>query len=66
MQITTVGLDLAKKGFHVHGVTQDGAFGFSRSLRRSQMVAFLGRLEPCLSGMEACDRRAIGEKADCY
>ena len=54
MQITTVGLDLAKNVFHVHGVTQDGTVGISRSLRRSQMFSFFERLEPCLFGMEAC------------
>ena len=54
MQITTVGVDLAKNVFHVHGVTQDGAVAISRSLRRSQMLSFFDRLEPCLIGMEAC------------
>jgi transposase len=54
MQVTTIGLDLAKNVFHVHGVTQDGAVGFSRSLRRSQVLSFFGNLEPCLVGMEAC------------
>lgn len=54
MKVTTVGLDLAKNVFHVHGVTRDGSVGFSRSLRRSQMFSFFERLEPCLIGMEAC------------
>ena len=54
MQVTTVGLDLAKNVFHVHGVARDGAVAFSRSLRRGQMFAFFERLEPCLIGMEAC------------
>lgn len=54
MQVTTIGLDLAKNVFHVHGVTQDGAVGVSRSLRRSQVLSFFGDLEPCLVGMEAC------------
>lgn len=54
MQATTVGLDLAKNVFHVHGVTQKGAVAFSRSLRRGQMFGFFERLEPCLIGMEAC------------
>ena len=54
MQVTTIGLDLAKNVFHVHGVTQDGAVGVSRSLRRSQVLSFFGSLEPCLVGMEAC------------
>ena len=54
MQVTTIGLDIAKNVFHVHGVTQDGAVGVSRSLRRSQVLSFFGNLEPCLVGMEAC------------
>ena len=54
MQITTVGLDLAKNVFHVHGVTQVGAVGISRSLRRSQMLPFFERLDSCLVGLEAC------------
>ncbi len=54
MQVTTVGLDLAKNVFHIHGVTDDGSVAFSRSLRRGQMFAFFERLEPCLIGMEAC------------
>ncbi len=40
MQITTVGLDLAKNVFHVHGVTLDGAVGFGLSLRRGPMISF--------------------------
>lgn len=54
MQITTVGLDLAKNVFHVHGAMQDGAVGFSRSLRRSQVLSFFERRSPCLIGVEAC------------
>lgn len=54
MQITTVGVDLAKNVFHVHGVFRDGTVGFSQSLRRSQVLSFFNRLEPCLIGMEAC------------
>lgn len=53
MQVTTIGLDLAKNVFHVHGVAQDGTVGFSRALRRSQVFSFFERLEPCLIGMEA-------------
>ena len=54
MQVTTIGLDLAKNVFQVHGVTEDGTVAFNRSLRRAQMFAFFERLEPCLVGMEAC------------
>ena len=54
MQVTTVGLDLAKTIFHVHGVTEGGEVAFNRPLRRTQMLAFFERLSPCLIGIEAC------------
>jgi transposase len=54
MQVATVGLDLAKNVFHVHGITDDGEVVFSRPLRRAQVVAFFERLDRCLIGMEAC------------
>ena len=54
MQVTTIGLDLAKNIFQVHGITEDGTVAFNRSLRRAQMIAFFEKLEPCLVGMEAC------------
>ncbi len=54
MQITAIGLDLAKNVFHVHGITQDGVMGLSRSLRRGQLLSFFEGLGPCLVGMEAC------------
>lgn len=53
-QPITIGLDLAKSVFQVHGVGADGAVVVCRQLRRSQVLAFFGRLEPCLVGMEAC------------
>src|SRR6201990_3174655 len=54
MQITTVGLDLAKHWFQVHGVDADGRIVVRRRLWRSGVVAYLRSLEPCLVGMEAC------------
>lgn len=54
MKVTTVGLDLAKNVFQVHGTDEHGARVFNRQLRRSQMVEFFARLEPCTVGMEAC------------
>lgn len=53
-QVTTVGLDLAKTVFQVHGVGAEGAVLLRRQLRRGQVLAFFARLEPCLIGMEAC------------
>lgn len=54
MQVTTVGLDLAKNIFQVHGVTKTGDVAFNRPLRRAQVLAFFQRLPPCLVGIEAC------------
>lgn len=54
MQITTIGLDLAKHWFQVHGVDAAGAVVVKRRLRRSEVVGFFKSLEPCLVGMEAC------------
>src|ERR1700675_1468137 len=54
MQITTIGLDLAKSIFQVHGVDATGQVIVRRALRRSQMLPFFAKLPPCLVGMEAC------------
>ena len=54
MQVTTVGLDLAKNIFQVHGVTDGDEVAFNRALRRAQLLPFFERLEPCLVGIEAC------------
>ena len=53
MQVTTVGLDLAKDVFQVHGVTSDGTVAFNRCVRRAQLLRFFEKLPPCLVGMEA-------------
>ncbi len=52
--ITTIGLDLAKSVFQIHGVDGDGAIVVRRALRRSQVLDFFRRLPPCLVGLEAC------------
>jgi transposase len=52
--ISTIGLDLAKKVFEVHGVDERGEVVVRRSLRRSQVLVWFGKLPPCLIGMEAC------------
>jgi len=54
MQVTTIGLDLAKNVFQVHGIDDHGEVAFNRALRRTQVLAFFERLEPCLVGIEAC------------
>ena len=53
-QLTTIGIDLAKSVFQVHGVDADGAIVVKRKLRRAQVLTFFAGLEPCLVGMEAC------------
>jgi len=53
-EISTVGLDIAKTVFQVHGVDAGGVVVVRRVLRRSQLVAWFGKLRPCLVGMEAC------------
>ena len=54
MQVTTIGLDLAKNVFQVHGITEAGDVAFNRTLRRAQVLSFFEKLEPCLVGIEAC------------
>jgi transposase len=53
-QITTIGLDLAKQVFQVHGAEADGSPVISRKLRRADVLVFFEKLSPCLVGMEAC------------
>src|SRR5215472_6815039 len=52
--ITTIGLDLAKKVFQVHGVDAEGKVVVARKLRRKEVLSFFAKLPPCLVGMEAC------------
>jgi transposase len=53
MKITTIGLDLAKHWFQVHGVDAQGQTIARRKLRRSEVIAYFKSIEPCLVGMEA-------------
>ena len=53
-QPTTIGIDLAKTVFQVHGVDAAGAAVVKRKLRRGQVLEVFARLDPCLVGMEAC------------
>ena len=53
-EITTIGLDLAKHVFQVHGIDASGAPVVRKRLRRSEVLAFFARLPGCLVGMEAC------------
>jgi transposase len=53
-EITTIGLDLAKSVFQVHGVNAAGGVVLRRKLRRSALLNFFAALPPALVGMEAC------------
>ena len=53
-QVTTIGLDIAKSVFQVHGVDATGEVVLRRRLTRARMVPFFGKLAPCLVGIEAC------------
>lgn len=52
--VSTVGLDIAKNVFQVHGVDERGKVVVRRQLRRGQVVKYFAKLPPCLIGMEAC------------
>src|SRR4030095_12185055 len=54
MKITTVGLDLAKSVFQVHGVDGRGKVALRKQLKRSEMATLFANLPSCLIGMEAC------------
>jgi transposase len=53
-EVITIGVDLAKNVFQVHGVDAAGAVVICRQLRRAQMLPFFKKQPPCLVGMEAC------------
>ena len=54
MQVGTIGIDLAKNVFQIHGVDASGQVVIRRQLRRGQMMAFFEKLPPCVIGIEAC------------
>lgn len=54
MQVTTVGIDIAKHVFQLHGVSATGEVLLRKRLRRAELLPFLQQLKPCLVGMEAC------------
>jgi transposase len=54
MKITTVGIDLAKIVFQIHGVDERGKVAARKQLKRAEMSKYFANLEPCLIGMEAC------------
>jgi transposase len=53
-KITTIGLDLAKNVFQVHGIDETDQMVVRKPLRRGQVLGFFARLSRCLIGMKAC------------
>ncbi len=60
-EVITIGVDLAKNVFQVHGVDAEGGVVVRRQLRRAQMLPFFKKQPPCLVGMEACAILAADE-----
>ena len=54
MNVSTIGIDLAKNVFQVHGVDTQGNVAIVRKLRRAQVIEFFAKVPACLIGMEAC------------
>jgi transposase len=54
MKITTIGIDLAKAVFQIHGVNEHGKVAVRKQLKRAEMSSYFANLEACLIGMEAC------------
>ena len=53
-EITTIGLDIAKNSFAVHGFDAEGKTVLKKELKRSQVVPFFAKCERCRVGLEAC------------
>src|SRR5437773_3410651 len=53
-EVSTIGLDIAKSVFQVHGVDAAGQVVIRRQLKRRYLLAFFQKLPPCLIGIEAC------------
>ena len=54
MTVKTIGLDLAKDVFQVHGISENGRVIFNKAIKRAKLLAFFETLPPCTIGMEAC------------
>src|SRR5258706_7197766 len=52
--VTTIGLDIAKSVFQIHGVDAEGNVTVRRQLKRRYVLPFFQKLPPCLVGIEAC------------
>lgn len=54
MQVSTIGLDVAKNVFQVHGIDERGRVVLRKRLARAKVLTFFANLPPCLVGLEAC------------
>jgi transposase len=59
-EVSTIGLDIAKSVFHVHGVDAAGAVVIRKRVSRAKMPEYFGELPPCLVGIEACRQHITG------
>jgi transposase len=62
--VKTIGLDIAKSGFQVHGVDADGQVVFRRQLKRRNVLAFFQKVPSCLVGMWRPVRHRINGRAN--
>ena len=53
-EVSTIGVDIAKSVFQIHGVDVNGAVVIRKRVSRAKVLEFFAKLPPCLSGMEAC------------
>lgn len=60
MKVATIGLDIAKQVFQVHGADKAGKVMFRRKLKRGEMARFFSELEPCLMGSKRAAALIIG------
>ena len=54
MEVTRIGLDIAKNVFQVHGVDKHGKTVIRKQLKRAELMPFFAQTPPCLIGIEAC------------
>jgi transposase len=54
MEITTIGIDLSKNVFQIHGMDHRGKTALKKQLKREQMLPYFANFPSCLIGIEAC------------
>lgn len=64
-KVTTIGLDIAKSVFQVHGVDAAGEVAVRKKLTRGRVLAFFEKLPRCLVGIEACSSSHVATMFDC-